>query len=219
MTELSLLSEKLTGLQRGFFVAFEGIDGSGKSTQIELLKSRLSAPVLYTREPGGTKIGEELRRLVMHGPHDVDAKTEALLYAADRASHVSSKIEPALAGGTSVVTDRFMDSSVAYQGLGRDLGAKAVKELSMWATGGLEPDLVIILDISPELSSARTGPGRDRIENAGAEFRGTVRDYYLECAEADPARYCVLDGSNSAEIVFDQVVSAFVHALEGKTST
>lgn len=188
----------------GLFVSFEGGDGSGKSTQSRLLGAWLESldlPVVLTREPGGTDLGRTLRRLVLHGSH-VDARTEALLYATDRAHHVASLVRPALAAGSVVVTDRYLDSSVAYQGTGRELGADEVERLSLWATGGLLPALTVLLDLDAEVGLSRLTdrPDQpDRLESAGDEFHRRTREAFLARAAADPGRWLVLDAARPAE--------------------
>lgn len=203
----------------GLFVSFEGGDGAGKSTQSRLLGEWLVAlglTVVLTREPGGTDLGRVLRREVLHGEH-VDARTEALLYAADRAHHVASLVRPALAAGSVVVTDRYLDSSVAYQGTGRDLGAQEVEDLSLWATGGLLPALTVLLDLDPAagLGRLRARPDQpDRLESAGDDFHRRTREAFLARAAADPGRWLVLDAARPvAEIAAD--VRARVAALLG----
>jgi dTMP kinase len=190
----------------GLFVSFEGGDGSGKSTQSRLLGEWLTGlglTVVLTREPGGTELGRVLRREVLHGGH-LDARTEALLYAADRAHHVASLVRPALAAGSVVVTDRYLDSSVAYQGSGRDLGADEVEQLSLWATGGLLPAVTVLLDLDPAAGMARLR-GRpdqpDRLESAGDDFHRRTRAAFLARAAADPGRWLVLDASRGVDDV------------------
>ncbi|HEY0216945.1 MAG TPA: dTMP kinase [Cellulomonas sp.] len=187
-------------------VSFEGGDGSGKSTQSRLLGAwltRRGVPVVLTREPGGTDLGQVLRQAVLHGEH-LDPRTEALLYAADRAHHVASLVRPALARGAVVVTDRYLDSSVAYQGTGRDLGAEEVERLSLWATRGLLPALTVLLDVDPEVGMGRLR-GRtaapDRLESAGEEFHRRTRAAFLARAQADAGRWLVLDASRPAETI------------------
>ena len=200
----------------GYFIAFEGGDGSGKTTQAELLTAALSSrgvAVVPTREPGGTPLGTEIRRLVMHGPEDVDPRTEALLYAADRAYHAATRIRPALAAGQTVITDRYVDSSIAYQGAGRGLGAAEVRELSRWATGDLWPDLVIVLDIDAGTGLSRVGESRDRLENAGEDFHASVGEHYRRAAAADPARYRLVAAAGSPAQVFAAVAMALAGAL------
>lgn len=201
----------------GFFVALEGGDGSGKSTQMGLLgqwTQRTGIPAVLTREPGGTKLGRELRGHVLHGG-EMDARTEALLYAADRAHHVETMIRPALARGELVVTDRYLDSSIAYQGGGRGLGAQEVRDLSLWATRGLLPDLVVLLDVDPAEGAARRfareGHTEDRLEAAGAEFHESVRARFLDLAAADPGRYLVVDAALPPDLIH-QLVTAEILA-------
>ncbi|MEN0130728.1 MAG: dTMP kinase [Brevundimonas sp.] len=181
----------------GLFVSLEGGDGAGKSTQARLLRDWLEAAgreVVLTREPGGTELGRLLRDAVLHG-EDVDPRTEALLYATDRAHHVASLVRPALARGAVVVTDRYLDSSVAYQGSGRDLGADEVEALSMWATEGLLPALTVLLDLDPVLGRSRLTGDPDRLERAGDEFHRLTREAFLARAAADPGRWLVLDAT------------------------
>jgi len=181
----------------GLFVSFEGGDGAGKSTQARLLGEWLTGlgrEVVLTREPGGTELGHLLRDAVLHGDH-VDARTEALLYATDRAHHVASLVRPALERGAVVVTDRYLDSSVAYQGSGRDLGADEVERLSLWATNGLLPALTVLLDLDPVTGKARLTGDPDRLERAGDEFHQRTRQAFLDRAAADPGRWLVLDAT------------------------
>lgn len=180
---------------RGLFVALEGGDGAGKSTQAQLLQRRLEGAgrtVVVTREPGGTPLGAEVRRLLLHGDH-VGPRAEALLFAADRAHHVDTLVRPALERGEVVITDRYLDSSVAYQGAGRALDGDDVRGLSMWAVEGLLPHLTVLLDVSPEVGRARRGDVHDRLEQEADDFHAAVRAGFLRLAEADPSRYLVLD--------------------------
>jgi dTMP kinase len=181
----------------GLFVSFEGGDGAGKTTQTRLLAQWLREQgheVVLTREPGGTELGRTLRDAVLHGEH-VDARTEALLYATDRAHHVASLVRPALARGAVVVTDRYLDSSVAYQGSGRDLGADEVERLSLWATEGLLPAVTVLLDLDPDVGRARLTGDPDRLESAGADFHRRTRLAFLDRAGAQPDRWLVLDAT------------------------
>lgn len=185
----------------GLFVSFEGGDGAGKSTQARLLGDWLTSlgrEVVLTREPGGTELGLLLRDAVLHGDH-VDARTEALLYATDRAHHVASLVRPALARGAVVVTDRYLDSSVAYQGSGRDLGADEVERLSLWAVDGLLPALTVLLDLDPVEGKARLTGDPDRLERAGDEFHRRTRDAFLGRAAAEPGRWLVLDATEPVD--------------------
>ena len=192
------ISEPRTGL----FIAFEGGDGAGKSTQAALLTQALQdagRTVVRTREPGGTPVGEKLRSLVLeHGHGQIDARTEALIFAASRAAHVDQVIRPALERGDVVVSDRYIDSSVAYQGAGRDLGTDAVRSINGWATGGLVPDLTVLLDVDPESGRRRrtaSDAAEDRLESEPDSFHGSIRQAFLALAEASPGRYLVLDAS------------------------
>ncbi len=181
----------------GLFVSFEGGDGAGKSTQVRALADWLTGQgrtVLLTFEPGDTELGRTLRAAVLHG-EDVDPRTEALLYATDRAHHVASVVRPALARGEVVITDRYLDSSVAYQGVGRGLGAQTIEQLSLWATGGLLPDLTVLLDLDPTAGLARITREPDRLERGGDEFHATTRQAFLDRAAADPGRFLVLDAT------------------------
>lgn len=205
---------------RGVFVSFEGGDGVGKSTQVVLLARHLTAQgheVVVTREPGGTPLGLELRQAVLHGD-DLDPRTEALLYATDRAHHVASVVRPALARGAAVVTDRYLDSSVAYQGTGRDLGADEVERLNLWAVDGLLPDLTVLLDLDPVVGLARLTGDPDRLESAGDEFHRRTRQAFLDRAAADPGRWLVIDAAQPPEVVAAQVqqrLAALPRAGEG----
>jgi dTMP kinase len=191
----------------GLFVSLEGGDGAGKSTQARLLRDWLVAAgreVVLTREPGGTQLGQLLRDAVLHGDH-VDPRTEALLYATDRAHHVASLVRPALERGAVVVTDRYLDSSVAYQGSGRDLGAEEVEALSMWATDGLLPALTVLLDLDPVLGRSRLTGDPDRLESAGDDFHRRTRQAFLDRAAADPGRWLVLDATLPPESLADEI--------------
>lgn len=195
----------MTG-NRGWFIVFEGGDAAGKSTQARLLAERLGARL--TREPGGTPLGERIRDLVLDPAIAVDPKAEALLMAAARAEHVSDVIAPALARGETVVTDRFVASSIAYQGHGRGLSADEIDRLNRWATGGLVPDLIVFLDVSDPVASTRLGERRDRLEAAGGDFHQRVAESYRAQASADPDRWLLVDGDGTVEEVADRVRAA-----------
>lgn len=187
----------------GLFITFEGGDGSGKTTQVQILARHLREhghEVVDTREPGGTDLGREIRALILHGG-EVCPKAEALLYAADRAHHVATVVRPALERGAIVLADRYLDSSVAYQGVARQLGLDEVRELSLWATDGLMPDLTLLLDVPVNIGSGRVGGEQDRIESAGVEFHEAVRAEYLKLAGEDPGRWRVIDASAGVDDV------------------
>lgn len=178
------------------FVTFEGLDGCGKTTQATLLAEALRAEgveVVSTREPGGTPLGERIRDLVLHGDH-VAPWAEAALYAAARAQHVEQVIAPALERGATVVCDRYVDSSVAYQGGGRGLGIDTVLELNLLAVGGLLPDRTVLVAVDPATAVERMSAERDRIERADTAFWERVADTYQALAERFPERYVVVDG-------------------------
>lgn len=190
----------------GLFIAFEGGDGAGKSTQAALLAKALSdagRTVLRTREPGGTPVGEKLRSLVLdHGQGEIDARTEALIFAAARAAHATQVISPAVARGEIVISDRYADSSIAYQGVGRGLGASAIEKLNDWATGGLWPDLTVLLDVSPAAGRERRTAGEaaeDRMESEPDGFHAAIRAAFLERAAATPERYLVLPADGAID--------------------
>ncbi|GAA1405377.1 hypothetical protein AUR04nite_33230 [Glutamicibacter uratoxydans] len=201
---------------RGLFIVFEGGDGAGKSTQVQRTKAWLEARganVLTTREPGGTQISEELRALVLeHGHGEVDARTEALMYAAARAAHVQQVIIPALESGTHVICDRFVDSSLAYQGVGRGLGIEAVAAINNFATGGLVPDATVLLDISAADGRARriaaTGgvEESDRLESEPDEFHERIRSAFHDLASRAPQRYLVIDAAQGVEALQQQII-------------
>lgn len=185
----------------GLFLTFEGGDGSGKSTQSALLAEWLTGQgrtVVHSREPGGTPFGVEVRELVLHRRGHVAPRAEALLYAADRAHNIATVVRPALDRGDIVIQDRYLDSSVAYQGAGRVLDPAEVRELSLWATERLLPDVTVLLDLDVTTGLARLDAARtryDRLEAEAAEFHGRVRQGYLDLAAAEPERFLVLDAT------------------------
>jgi dTMP kinase len=196
----------------GLFISFEGIDGVGKSTQADLLESWLQGQgktVVRTLEPGGTEVGVEIRKILLHHRGDLAPRAEAALFAADRAHHVASKIRPALSRGDIVITDRYFDSSVAYQGAGRELSQTEVRDLSLWAVGGLLPDLTVLLDLPADVArNRRNGSGTepDRLESEKIEFFERARQAYLDLAKAEPNRFLVIDASATVEQMQQQIV-------------
>ncbi|WP_433797387.1 dTMP kinase [Actinoplanes sp. CA-252034] len=203
----------------GVFVVFEGGEGAGKSTQVTRLAEALKAEgrdVVVTREPGATDIGSRIRGLVLDRDKTEapSVRAEALLYAADRAHHVATVVRPALARGAVVISDRYVDSSLAYQGAGRTLPVQEVSWLSAWATGGLKPDLVVLLDVDPGVGLTRVdarGEGADRLESESRAFHDRVRYAFLDLAASDPKRYLVLDASRPA----DEIAGAVIERLSG----
>ena len=199
--------------EHGLFVCFEGGEGAGKSTQSRLLCDWLverGETVLLTYEPGDTAVGKELRRIVLDpATGDLSDRTEALLYAADKAEHVDHVVLPALARGEVVITDRYVDSTLAYQGAGRTLDVGEVEAVARWATGDLRPHLTVVLDLAPEAGLGRFD-GRDRIEAQSLEFHQRVRQGFLDLAAADPDHYVVLD----ARAPIDEIAMAIHERVE-----
>jgi dTMP kinase len=193
------------------FITFEGIDGVGKSTQANLLEEYLRSlghDIVRTLEPGGTELGVEIRQMLLHRKGEVSPRAEALLYAADRAHHVETKVKPALAAGKIVMSDRYLDSSVAYQGAGRELSMEDVRGISIWATGGLLPNLTILLDLDAASARARrntTGQEPDRLEREKIEFFEATRQAFLKLASDEPDRFLVIDASQTVEQMQAQI--------------
>jgi len=203
---------QMTPPSNALFVAFEGGEGAGKSTQVTLLQqhlARLGRDVLVTFEPGDTPVGKRLRAILLgHETGALAPQTEALLYAADRAEHVATVIRPALADGTVVITDRYIDSSLAYQGAGRELTVDEVATLSSWATGDLVPGLTVLLDIDPDVGLRRFAEPTDRLEAEPLAFHRRVRQQFQDLAALEPQRYVVIDASQSPERVHEEVLAA-----------
>lgn len=193
----------------GRFIVVEGGEGVGKSTQVPRLAASLretGREIVVTHEPGDTKLGADLRAVLLHADTVLDARAELLLMVADRAQHLAEVVRPALARGAIVVCDRYEPSTLAYQGVARGLGVEDVERLSEWATAGVDPDVVIVLDLPDEIAEARVSPDRDRFERAGADFHARVRAAYRELA---PARGWVLvDADGTPDDVAARVLSA-----------
>lgn len=196
----------------GLFVVFEGGDGVGKSTQVQRLVAWLASQgrdVVRTHEPGGSPIGADVRRLLLStSEHPPSPRAEALLYAAERAEHVASVVRPALQRGAVVVSDRYLDSSVAYQGVGRGLGAQRIEDLSRWATDYLRPDLTVLLDLAPDQALRRSTDPADRLEQEPMGFHAQVRQAFLDLAARDRQHYLVLDAAADPDEVHRQVRDA-----------
>jgi len=201
----------------GVFIAFEGGEGGGKSTQAALLADWLTGrghATLLTREPGGTDIGRQLRSIVLgHQTGELSARTEALLYAADKAEHVDSLLLPALADRQVVITDRYVDSALAYQGAGRTLDVAEVEQVNRWATAGLRPHLTVVLDVDPQVGLSRF-EGADRIEAEPLEFHQRVRQGFLDLAARDPEHYLVLDATADRDELHGRIRQAVLPWLE-----
>lgn len=199
---------------RGRLIAFEGIDGCGKTTQARLLKDRLGEDAVLTFEPGATALGEELRQLLLGASLRVlSHEAEALLLAADRAEHVAALILPAIEDGKWVVTDRYVGSTLAYQGYGRGIDLHELRKLSSFATGGLRPDLSVLMDVPLDVARERMrGHAADRLEKLGEDFHTRVRDGYIDLASADPPHWVVIDGTRSV----DEIASAVQAEIEAR---
>ena len=203
------------------FISFEGLDGSGKTTQARLLREHLEREghdVVATREPGGTPLGERVRKLLLHGA-EISGLAEAALFAAARAELVERVVRPALERGATVVCDRFVDSSLAYQGIARGLGVDEVLALNMTATGGLLPDRTFLLLVDPDETALRMGGSRDRIERSGREFRARVDEAYGELAERFPERIVAIDGGRPVEEVASAVRDALARGANPRASS
>jgi dTMP kinase len=215
----------------GTFITFEGIDGSGKSTQLRLLDKFLRAngwDPLVTREPGGTPVGLRLRAALLDATEEVDPLTELLVFAADRAQHVRRVIQPALAMGQIVISDRYADATVAYQGAGRGFPPPLIAEIVQLATEGLKPDLTLLFDVCIEESTTRTTrrstgknsankAGRDRLDIEHADFHSRVRDAYLQIARSEPERVKVIDASGPVEHTQQEVQDVVVSFLRSRS--
>jgi dTMP kinase len=199
----------------GFFIAFEGGDGAGKSTQVKLLAAALQGKreVVVTREPGGSDVAEHIREVLLNPNHRIDGMTEALLFAAARADHVSKVIRPALEQNRVVICDRFVDSSIAYQGVARKLGIEMVRELNQIATNNLMPDLTIVLDVSTDAGLARAQEP-NRMENEGADFHEIVKDAFIELAKQEPARYLIVAANQSREAIAEIILQEVSERLK-----
>ena len=209
----------------GLFITFEGGDGSGKTTQVALLTEWLVAEghtVVHSREPGGTELGLELREIILHRRGYIAPRAEALIYAADRAHNIATKVRPAIERGDIVIQDRYLDSSVAYQGAGRVLDGTEVRDLSLWATEGLLPDLTVLLDLDATTGRSRIDAARDadadaatydRLEAEKSDFHERVRRSYLALAHAEPERFVVLDATDPVEELAASIRSRVVGLL------
>ena len=199
---------------RGKFITFEGCDGCGKSTQLKLFSAYLTEnniPHIFTREPGGGKISEEIRQILLNGKNmEMTDECEALLYAAARVQHLSDRVEPALSKGELVVCDRYVDSSLAYQAYGRGLGVDFISKINSFALEKYLPDVTVFINLSSEAAFARKkgADENDRLEQAGKEFHKRVYEGYCTLAKQNPDRYVVIDGAQSPQEIFNDVIKA-----------
>ncbi len=196
----------------GFFVVFEGGDGAGKSTQVKQLTeklTKLNETVVLTREPGGTELGKKIREILLdQNEFEVSPRMEALLFAADRSINMSQIIKPALEKGNVVIADRHIDSSIAYQGVGRGLGAQTIEEISRWAVQGIVPDLTVLLDVDANTGQSRLQT-KDRLDRESNDFHTKVNQAFRDLAKANPDRYIVIDAAKPVEEISDLVFNAY----------
>ena len=196
-------------MKKGLFITFEGADGCGKTTQLTLLDeyfNKAGRKTLLTREPGAGILGAKIREILLNYDGEVSPNCESFLFLADRAQHVEGMIKPALEEGTIVLCDRYTDSTLAYQGYGRELDMERIKYLNNLATSGLKPDLTIVFDVDIETSLSRVGKSKDRMESAGVDFFNRVRRGYLEIAKQEPERVKIIDSSDTIENVHRKVI-------------
>ena len=196
-------------MKQGLFITFEGADGCGKTTQIELIDKYLLSKgfeTLLTREPGAKGLGTKLREILLHYDGEVSPNCESFLFLADRAQHIDCIIKPALKEGKIILCDRHTDSTVAYQGYGRGVNIEEIQKLNNMATSGLKPDLTIVFDVDIETSMSRVGKNKDRMESSGIDFFNKVRQGYLEIAKKEPQRVKVIDSSDTIENIHKKVV-------------
>ena len=197
-------------MNKGLFITFEGVDGCGKSTQMDLLAQYLKQKghdVILTREPGANGLGEKIREILLNYKGEVSDRCESFLFLADRAQNIDIIVKPAVTEGKIVLCDRHTDSTVAYQGYGRGLDLDRINKLNTLATNGMKPDLTFVFDIDTDTSMERVGKNKDRMESAGLEFQKKVRNGYLELAKKEPERIKVVDASKSIEEIHEQVIS------------
>lgn len=193
---------------KGLFITFEGIDGCGKTTQLNLLAEYLKQKgleVVITREPGATGLGKKLREILLNYDGEVSPNCESFLFLADRAQHIDTLVKPSIEAGKIVLCDRHTDSTVAYQGYGRGLDLERIKMLNNLASSGIKPDLTFVFDIDVKTAQSRVGKTKDRMESAGIDFHNKVRNGYLEIAKQEPERVKVINSNDNIENIFEQV--------------
>lgn len=206
-------------LKKGLFITFEGADGCGKTTQLNLLSEYLKKngrEVLITREPGGKGLGEKIREILLNYDGEVSSNSEAFLFLADRAQNIDKIVKPAVDEGKIVLCDRHTDSTLAYQGYGRGVDLNQLKMLNNLATSGFKPDLTLVFDIDVETSMSRVGKEKDRMESAGVEFHQKVRDGYLEISKEEPDRVKVINSKDTIENIFEQVKTVYEQKIKSE---
>ncbi len=206
-------------MKKGLFITFEGSDGCGKTTQLEKTASFLKEngfEVVTTREPGALDIGKKIREILLHHKGTVADRCEMFLFLADRAQHVETFIKPALGEGKIVLCDRHTDSTIAYQGYGRERDIKLLKDLNEIAVNGLKPDLTLLFDVSTEIAQKRVGNEKDRMESLGTNFFKKVRNGYLELQKENPNRIKLINANNSIENVFSEVKNIIIELIKNK---
>ena len=206
-------------MKKGLFITFEGADGSGKTTQVNKIKTFLEAKgydVVVTREPGALELGQKIRNILLHSTEVVADRCEIFLFVADRAQHIETFIKPAINQGTIVLCDRHTDSTIAYQGYGRGQDIEMLKQLNEIAVNGLKPDLTLLFDVSTEVAQERVGSEKDRMESAGIEFHKKVRNGYLELQKQEPDRIKLINANNFIDNVYEDTKQVIIQLLQEK---
>ncbi len=206
-------------MKKGLFITFEGADGSGKTTQVNKIKTFLEEKgyeVVLTREPGALELGQKIRNILLHSTEVIADRCEIFLFVADRAQHVETFIKPAIEAGKIVLCDRHTDSTIAYQGYGRGQDVELLKNLNNIAVNGLKPDLTLLFDVSTEVAQERVGSEKDRMESIGIEFHKKVRNGYLELYKQEPDRIKLINANNSIDNVYEDTKQVIIQLLQDK---